>query len=77
MDGHRTFYGGWKKEIIVRKGGASAGGLDVYIYSPKGGAKLRSRPDLLDHLNKNPELLGETDDRVIDTVIYVSAIPLR
>ena len=58
MDSEIKLSGGWKKQLVFRKSGASTGGSDVYIHSPKG-QKLRSRPDLLTYLSRNPELLGE------------------
>ena len=46
---------GWKKEVVTRQNGASAGHFDVYIYSP-GDKKVRSRKELerycMDHPHK-------------------------
>ena len=45
--------GGWRKQIVTRKQGATAGGYDVYIYPPVG-KKLRSNNDILRWVQANP-----------------------
>ena len=41
--------GGWKKEVIPRKNGASAGQIDVYLYAPDG---TKIRLDLLSSFDR-------------------------
>lgn len=45
---------GWQREDVPRKGGLSAGKIDVYYYSPTG-VKVRSKPELI-------KLLGDQFD---------------
>ena len=41
--------GGWKKKVIPRKNGASAGQIDVYLYAPDG---TKIRLDLLSSFDR-------------------------
>ncbi|XP_066988750.1 neurofilament heavy polypeptide-like isoform X2 [Macrobrachium rosenbergii] len=43
---------GWRREVVQRTGGASAGKMDVYYYGPTG-KKLRSKVELLKYCEKN------------------------
>ncbi|GBM05256.1 hypothetical protein AVEN_181636-1 [Araneus ventricosus] len=43
---------GWRRQVVVRKSGKSAGQIDIYFYSPDG-IKLRSRPDVASYLKKH------------------------
>ena len=44
---------GWRKQIVIRKSGNTAGGYDVYVYPPVG-KKLRSMNDILRWVQANP-----------------------
>jgi hypothetical protein len=46
---------GWKREVVVRKNGLSAGKSDVYYYSPCG-KKFRSKPQIAKFLGENHNL---------------------
>lgn len=46
---------GWKREVVVRKNGLSAGKSDVYYYSPCG-KKFRSKPQIAKYLGDNHNL---------------------
>lgn len=46
---------GWKREVVVRKNGLSAGKSDVYYYSPCG-KKFRSKPQIAKFLGDNHNL---------------------
>ncbi|KAF8790914.1 Methyl-CpG-binding domain protein 4 like protein [Argiope bruennichi] len=44
-----NFPDGWRRQVVVRKTGKTAGQIDIYFYSPEG-TKLRSRPDVAAYL---------------------------
>lgn len=46
---------GWKREVVVRKNGLSAGKTDVYYYSPCG-KKFRSKPQIARFLGESVDL---------------------
>ncbi|XP_064098449.1 methyl-CpG-binding domain protein 4-like isoform X2 [Macrobrachium nipponense] len=51
---------GWRREVVQRTGGASAGKMDVYYYSPTG-KKLRSKVELQKFCQKN-DIVVNVDD---------------
>ena len=60
---------GWRKQIVTRKSGNTAGGYDVYIYPPVG-KKLRSNNDILRWVQTNPTV-------PIDPVFVNMSVPIN
>jgi len=46
---------GWQREEVIRKGGLSAGKIDIYYISPDG-QKLRSKPELVRYFKEAVDL---------------------
>ncbi|XP_065911013.1 uncharacterized protein [Dysidea avara] len=46
---------GWRREVVVRKSGQSAGKYDVYYFSPDG-KKFRSKPQIVRYLGESVDL---------------------
>lgn len=46
---------GWRREVVVRKSGQSAGKYDVYYFSPNG-KKFRSKPQIVRYLGESVDL---------------------